>query len=112
MKDTLAVLNRLAASGVIGDYAVGGAVGATFYLEPLATVDLDIFVIFENAPLILTLTPIYDWLSQQGFQPAGDAVRIHGWPVQFLPASGPLLEEAVRRARVTDLGQGVYLPAL
>ena len=28
------------ADGVIGKYAIGGAVGATFYLEPAATLDL------------------------------------------------------------------------
>ena len=30
-------------------------------------------------------------------------MRIHNWPVQFLPASNPLLEEAVREANVTQL---------
>ncbi len=33
MKETLAVINQLRADGLIGDYAIGGAVGATFYLE-------------------------------------------------------------------------------
>jgi hypothetical protein len=32
------------AEGVIGKYAIGGAVGATFYLEPSATLDVQIFV--------------------------------------------------------------------
>lgn len=103
MRETLSVLNDLAASGTIGEYAIGGAVGATFYLEPVATLDLDIFVIFKNPPLILTLAPIYDWLRQRGFHAEGDAVRIHSWPVQFLPASSPLLEEAVRESNVTQL---------
>jgi hypothetical protein len=103
MRDTLTVLNQLAAEKIIGEYAIGGAVGATFYLEPVATLDLDIFVIFENPPLILTLTPIYDWLGGRGFQAEGDAIRIYNWPVQFLPASSPLLEEAVRMASVSQL---------
>src|SRR4051812_6401852 len=46
MKETLEVINRMQADGVIDQYAIGGAVGATFYLEPIATVDLDIFVDF------------------------------------------------------------------
>jgi hypothetical protein len=29
---------------VIERYAIGGAVGATFYLEPAATLDVDVFV--------------------------------------------------------------------
>ena len=38
MKATLETINRMQAEGVIGNYAIGGAVGATFYLEPSATV--------------------------------------------------------------------------
>jgi len=30
------------ANGVIGRHAIGGAVGATFSLEPIATLDVDI----------------------------------------------------------------------
>jgi hypothetical protein len=42
MKATLAVINQMQAVGVIGRYAIGGAVGATFYLEPSATLDIDV----------------------------------------------------------------------
>lgn len=41
MKRALEVLNKLVAEGVIRDYAIGGAMGATFYLEPISTMDLD-----------------------------------------------------------------------
>lgn len=98
MKETLAEINELQKAGIIGAYAIGGAMGATFYLEPINTYDLDIFVIFEDAPLILTLTPIYDHLAERGYKPEGDAVRIGDWPVQFLPAESPLLAEAVDQA--------------
>ena len=33
MKKTLEVLNRLVAEGVVNDYAIGGAMGAMFYME-------------------------------------------------------------------------------
>ena len=46
MKETLAIVEQLHANGVIGPYAIGGAVGAAFYLEPVATLDVDIFVLF------------------------------------------------------------------
>jgi len=98
MKETLAIVEQLNATGVIGSYAVGGAVGAAFYLEPVATLDVDIFVLFEAAPLILTLTPIYEACAKLGYLAEGDAIQIEGWPVQFLPASQPLLAEAVREA--------------
>jgi len=98
MKETLAVIERLHTDGIIGRYAVGGAVGATFYLEPMATVDVDIFVLFERAPLLVTLTPIYEACASLGYQAEGEAIRIEGWPVQFLAATSPLLEEAVNQA--------------
>jgi len=41
MKATLEVINRMRTDGVIGKYAIGGAVGATFYLEPSATLDIN-----------------------------------------------------------------------
>jgi len=44
VKATLQVINEMQAAGVIGRYAIGGAVGATFYLEPAATLDIVIFV--------------------------------------------------------------------
>jgi hypothetical protein len=98
MKQTLAIIEKLHADGVIGPYAIGGAVGATFYLEPIATLDVDVFVLFEPAPLILTLTPIYEACAKLGYRAQGDAIQIEGWPVQFLPAEQPLLVEAVREA--------------
>ena len=98
MKDTLAIVEQLHASGIIGGYAVGGAVGAAFYLEPVATLDVDIFVLFEPAPLILALTPIYEACAKLGYGAQGEAIHIEGWPVQFLPASHPLLAEAVSEA--------------
>ena len=98
MKETLAVVEKLHRDGVFGAYAVGGAVGAAFYLEPVATLDVDIFVLFEPARLILSLSPIYEACTKLGYQAAGDAIQIEGWPVQFLPASQPLQAEAVREA--------------
>ena len=102
MKDTLSEINELRAAGLIGQWAIGGAMGATFYLEPISTYDLDIFVIFEGSPLILTLTPIYDFLKARGHAADGDAMMVHGWPVQFLPAESGLLREAVEEAREVD----------
>ena len=44
MKETLDLINQMQADGVIGKYAIGGAVGAMLYLEPAATLDVDVFV--------------------------------------------------------------------
>lgn len=102
MKDTLAIIDQLHTDGVIGPYALGGAVAATFYLEPVATLDVDVFVLFEPSALILTLTPIYEACAKLGYPPEGEAIQIEGWPVQFLPAEQPLLVEAVSEAEVRE----------
>ena len=52
MKRTLQVLNELERDGIVERYAIGGAMGATFYVEPLLTFDLDVFVIFHKKPAI------------------------------------------------------------
>jgi hypothetical protein len=49
MRSTLELINQMQESGVIGKYAIGGAVGATFYLEPSATMDLDVFVLLPTS---------------------------------------------------------------
>ncbi|MEO5802597.1 MAG: hypothetical protein ABIR24_03640, partial [Verrucomicrobiota bacterium] len=91
--------------GVIGKYAIGGAVGATFYLEPFATIDIDIFVSFkkDDANVLLTLSPIYEYLTKRGCKTENEYVIIEGWPVQFLPTGNPLEEEALERAIETQL---------
>ena len=100
MEATLQILNELEADGVISRYAIGGAVGAIFYMEPFLTYDLDVFVLLpQTAGGLLTLTPIYETLKQRGFEADGECVLISGMPVQFLPAYNSLLEEALREAR-------------
>lgn len=100
MKETFAVLNQMHADGVIGRYAIGGAVGATFYLEPVATLDVDVFVLLSQASdsLLITLEPLYDYLLPRGCKIEGEYIIIGDWPVQFLPPSGPLEEEAIEQA--------------
>lgn len=95
-------MNELEREGVISRYAIGGAVGAIFYMEPFLTFDLDVFVLLpESAGGLLTLSPIYGALKQRGCEERGDCVLVEGMPVQFLPAYNPLLEEALREARET-----------
>jgi hypothetical protein len=105
LQKTLSVINQMQAAGVIGRYAIGGAVGATFYLEPVRTVDVDVFVAIdpEAGSLIVTPKPIYDYLTGRGYEAKGEYLVVEGWPVQFLPPTGPLLEESIIQARETDV---------
>ncbi len=100
MEQTLAVLNRLEQDGVLGRYAIAGAMGATFYTEPVLTFDLDVIVVLpQTTGGLLTLAPLYEALRARGYAEEGECVTIEGVPVQFLPAYNPLLEEALREAR-------------
>jgi hypothetical protein len=105
LKRTLAIINEMQSAGVIGRYAIGGAVGATFYLEPIRTVDVDVFISFrpEAGRLIATPQPIYDYLINRGYKTEGEYIVIEDWPVQFLPTTGPLVEEAIVEAREADV---------
>lgn len=105
VKKVLAEINQMQRDGVITGYAIGGAVGATFYLEPSATLDIDIFVGFEAGPgsRLISPQPIYDYLTGRGHTARGEHIEIAGWPVQFLPPTGPLAEEALAEACATDV---------
>jgi len=94
------VINRMHTQGVIQDYAIGGAVGATFYLEPISTLDVDIFVSFqaESQSVILDPQPVFEYLKSQGYFMQGEYVMIGGWPVQFLPPNSKLVEAAMVNA--------------
>ncbi len=43
LADVVAALGDMWSLGIIGKYAVGGATAVSFYSEPIATKDLDIF---------------------------------------------------------------------
>jgi len=105
IRDVIAMVNQMERDGVISRYAIGGAVGATFYLEPVATLDVDVFVAFDIVPgqLIVTPKPIIDYLTARGCSMKGEYVMIADWPVQFLPPVTPLVEEALEQAAEVDV---------
>jgi len=103
----ITTINQMQADGVIERYAIGGAVGATFHLEPVSTLDVDIFVTFRHEPgsLLVSPQPIFDYLAARGCKMEGEYVMIAGWPVQFLPPTGPLVEEALADAITVPVGE-------
>jgi len=104
LKEVLATIKQMETDGVFERYALGGAVAATFYLEPIATVDVDCFVSFGGAPgRLISLRPIYDYLTARGHQVQGEYLVIAGWPVQFLPPTGALVEAALAEAEEVDV---------
>ena len=100
LREVLDQVRRMESDGVVARYAIGGAVGATIYLEPAATFDVDIFVVFksEQEGALISLTPIYEYLRANGATIEGEHIRIGDWPVQFLPTANDLLKEAMAEA--------------
>jgi hypothetical protein len=103
--DVIELLNTMVAEGIIANYAVGGAVGATFYVEPVATVDVDVFVELPSSSgsSLVNPSPIFAFLRSRGHMMEGEYVRIGDWPVQFIGPPGPLGEEALREAATVDV---------
>ena len=90
-------LNRLKKAGVIKDYAIGGAHAVAYYLEPVKTLDLDIFVFAESDQDFYIFRT---YIKKAGFRMRGTHVIIDDTPVHFLPGSlHPFINEAVRKGK-------------
>jgi hypothetical protein len=105
IQEVVITLNQMQGDGVIDCYAIGGAVGAGFYLEPAATFDMDVFITFRHDPqsLIVTLQPIYDYLATRGYSFEGEHIVIAGFPVEFFTPPSALEEEALEQAVEKDI---------
>ena len=96
------IINQLQTEGLIGEYYIGGATGANFYIDPVNTADVDIFVQFEETDsLILNpLSPIYARLMELGYTSYGQdgSMMVEGLPIQFLSVKPGMETEALKSA--------------
>jgi len=101
MKDAIVALNEIQKQGVIKEYAIGGAIGASFYIEAVNTTDVDVFILLlpPKGSLLISLTPIYDALVRLGGVIKGEHIIIGNWPIQVLAVEPGLLADALRHAR-------------
>ena len=59
VKKTFEVLNEMVRDGVIENYAIAGAIGAVFYVEPFATHDIDVLIVMpEQTAVSLRRCPV------------------------------------------------------
>ena len=98
LADVLRAANELVSAGLIEDYALGGALAAIYYTEPVTTYDADIMFVATDKTLSAGIPAIYSHLRVKGWRVEGEHLIIKDFPVQFLAASG-LTEEAVREAK-------------
>lgn len=97
MKATLETIDQMQADGAIAHYAIGGEVGAAYYLEPAATLDINIFVILPFAPRgpRNSLVPLHEYLSARSCTVQGEHILIAGWPVRFVVSANELVRDAI-----------------
>lgn len=100
MRKVFQLLNAMVQDGEVQNYAIGGAIAAVFYVEPFSTQDIDVFVMMKTEPSGLVKTiPGWDYLKNRGYtEIRGEAIVVEGWPVQFIPVSNALEEEAYLNA--------------
>src|SRR5262249_58174626 len=97
MNKTLAAINAMEADGIIGRYAIAGAIAA--YKE-----DIDILVSFDRSPdqaspTLIALAPVFSYLKSKGYtEHRSEGIVIEGWPVQFLSVANALDAEALVEA--------------
>ena len=104
MKKVFQLLNAMVRDGEVLNYAIGGAIAAVFYVEPFSTQDIDVFIMMktEQSGLVTTI-PGWDYLKDRGYtEVRGEAIVVEDWPVQFIPVSNPLQEEAYLNATSLD----------
>jgi len=104
MKQVFQLLNDMVRDGAVPNYAIGGAIGAVFYIEPFATQDIDVFIMMETEPSgLVAKIPGWEYLKDRGFsQTRGEAIVVEDWPVQFIPVGNVLEEEAYLNAEILD----------
>lgn len=106
IKEAIITINQMQADGVIDQYAIGGAVAATFYLEPVDTIDVDVFIHLNPLPgqSLISLDPVHNYLRGRGGRiDARGYTFISEWLVQFLVPDNPLVEEALQQAVEKDV---------
>lgn len=105
MKQVFALLNEMVRDGALANYAVAGAVGAMFYVEPFSTQDIDVLVMTPEDRLVIEL-PGLAYLKARGYTEfRNEGIVIQDWPVQFLPAMTQLEREAYLNAEISNLDE-------
>lgn len=104
--DVLNAIEDLKERGLIQDYAIFGAIAQMFWDEARPTFDLDVLVLLAGGQgALVSLAPIYEWASAKGYEAKGEHIVISEIPVQFVPATDRLHEEAVENASMMPFGE-------
>jgi hypothetical protein len=99
MEKAIKIISNAQSEGLFSSYAIGGGIAALFYIEPIATFDLDVFIILpESSGQLISLSTLYSWLEKLGYKPSKEQVVIEGIAVQFIPVYNDLVKDGVINA--------------
>ena len=105
MEKAIKVISQAQIEGLFSAYAIGGGIAALFYIEPVATFDLDIFIVPpESSGTLISLSPIYSWLASRGYKSSKEQIIIEGIAVQFIPVYNDLVKDGVLNAAEKNYG--------
>ncbi len=97
MIKTIKIINHLKKASLIKDYAIGGGYAVNYYLEPILTYDLDVFIWLDTEK---DFSVLYEYFRNKKYKIENVYVMIGDIPVQFLPTYiNPLIEEGVRKGK-------------
>ena len=65
MIKALKVINTLKKANLIKDYAIGGGYALNYYLEPILTFDLDIFILIDEEK---DYSDLYEYFRNKRYQ--------------------------------------------
>lgn len=90
-------LKKKGLKGLIKDYTIGGGYALNYYLEPILTYDLDIFILIDTD---VDYSELYSYFRNKGYKMENVYIIIADTPVQFLPSYiNPLIDEAIRKSK-------------
>ncbi|MCK4403481.1 MAG: hypothetical protein KAW02_00195 [candidate division Zixibacteria bacterium] len=97
MIKALKVINTLKKASLIKDYAIGEGYALNYYLEPILTFDLDIFMLIDTEK---DYSALYEYFRNKRYRIENVYIVIGDLPVQFLPNYiSSLIAEAIKKAK-------------
>lgn len=98
IKKALRMANDMEKKGIIGKYAIGGAIGTIYWTEAYSTKDLDLFLRLPVSSGRLSLMPFMSYLAKKGYPFSDQYVKIGTLMLDFVGVYNPLTEEALDNA--------------
>ena len=94
----LVLLNEMVEDNIIQDFAIGGGFATGLHDVPYTTEDIDVFCVFNIKTTFIDLSPIYKYLQARGAKWEGNEFLVGTWPIEFIPPTNELSEEALNNA--------------